>query len=231
MKKAYIAAVCLLIAMGVSTAQEPAEKAKTDTLTSEGLNQESRKLDEQIFDLNKKIGEIISSYELLKAENIRWVPFQMNYIMGSNYIEMEKHSFTRDGIFGRNITGLQSRKMKIYTDGKTISKIESEIYERDYYGGTSNVVRIVDPSPMAQGTDNVTFTNIINGKTYLENKRLGEIKNTTAFPIRNDLKRDFFVPHLAYFRSSILFIAESYMKGMKDSEHGMTEFLRKSKQY
>lgn len=231
MKKAYIAAACLLIAMGVSTAQEPAGKPRSASLTSESLDQEGKKLDEQIFDLNKKIGEIIGNYELLKAEGIRWVPYQMTYIMGSNYIEMEKHSFTKEGVFGREITGLQSRKIKIYTDGKTISKIESEIYERDYYGGTSNIVRIVDPSPMAQGTDNVTFTNIINGKTYLENKRLGEIKNTTAFPIRNDLKRDFFIPHLAYFRSSILFIAESYMKGMKDSEHGMTEFLRKAQQF
>lgn len=231
MKKAYIAAACLLIAMGVSTAQEPAGKTKEASLTSEGLDQEGKKLDEQIFDLNKKIGEIIGNYELLKAEGIRWVPYQMTYIMGSNYIEMEKHSFTKEGVFGRDITGLQSRKIKIYTDGKTISKIESEIYERDYYGGTSNIVRIVDPSPMAQGTDNVTFTNIINGKTYLENKRLGEIKNTTAFPIRNDIKREFFIPHLVYFRSSILFIAESYMKGMKDSEHGMQEFLRKAKQF
>ncbi|MBN2079582.1 MAG: hypothetical protein JW838_11495 [Spirochaetes bacterium] len=231
MKKVYIAAACLLLAMSVSMAQEPAGKTKTQSLTSESLEQEGKKLDEQIFNLNKKIGEIINNYELLKAENIRWVPYQMNYIMGKDYIEMEKHSFTKDGVFGRNITGLQSKKIKIYTDGRTVSKIESEIYERDYYAGTSNIVRIVDPSPMAQGTDNVTFTNIINGKTYLDNKRLGEMKNTTAFPIRNDIKREFFIPHLSYFRSSMLFIAESHMKGMKDSEHGMAEFLRKSKQF
>ena len=212
-------------------AQDTGGAARTGTLTSQGLDQEGKKLDDQILDLNKKIAEIIANYELMKAQDVRWVPYQTNYVLGKDFIELEKHSFTRDGIFGRDITGLQSRKIKIFTDGKTISKIESEIYERDYYAGTSNIVRIVDPSPMAQGTDNVTFTNIINGKTYLDNKRLGDIKNTTAFPIRNDLKRDFFVPHLSYFRSSILFIAESYMKGMKDAEHGLTEFLRKAKQF
>ncbi|TFH40905.1 MAG: hypothetical protein E4G96_06620 [Chrysiogenales bacterium] len=231
MKKAFLAAACLVLAMGVSSAQDTGGKAQKDTLKSESLDQVGKKLDEQISEMNKKMAEIISTYELIKSTGIRWVPYQMNLILGKDFIEMEKHSFTKDGVFGRDITGIQSRKMKIYTDGKTISRIESEIYERDYYAGTSNIVRIVDPSPMAQGTDNVTFTNIINGKIYIDNKRLGDIKNTTAFPIRNDLKREFFVPHLSFFRNSMLFIAESHMKGLKDSEHGMAEFLRKAKQY
>lgn len=135
----------------------------------------------------------------------------------------------KDDTYARDITGIQVKKIKIYTNGQTISKIESEIYERDYYSGSLNIVRITDPSPATEGTNDIVFTHIVNGKVFLDNKKLGDMKNTTAFPIQNDLKRDFIVPHMSYFMNSLLFIAESYYKGLKDAESGMAEFLKRLK--
>jgi hypothetical protein len=231
MKKAFLVALCLLFMIAVSGAQEKKDTDQAYKLTSEKLDQQGKDLDAQVVGLAKRMGEIIKKYDLLKASGVRFIPYQMTYVIGADYLEMEKHSFTKEEIYNRDVVGIQSRKVKIYTDGQNITKIESEIYERDYYSGTSNIVKIMDPSPMTEGTDDIVFTNIINGKIFLDGKKLGEIKNTTAFPIRNDLKRDFLVPHYSYFMNSLLFISESYFKGLKDAESGMWEFLKKSNKY
>ncbi len=54
------------------------------------------------------------------------------------------------------------------------------------------------------------------------------MKNSTAFPVRNSLKRVFLVPHLEYFYQVLLSIAETYAKGIKDSDSQMFEFLKES---
>jgi hypothetical protein len=231
MKKLFLVCACIMLMVAASSAQESDDKGQTYKLTSETLNQQGKELDSQITSLSKRMADIIKKYELLKADGVRIIPYQTTYILGPNFIEMEKHSFKKEDIYAREVVGIQTRKVKIYTDGQGISKIESEIYDRDYYSGTSYMVRITDPSPAAEGTDDIIFTHVVNGKTFLDGKKLGDIKNTTAFPIRNELKRDFLVPHYSYFMNSMLFIAEAYFKGLKDAESSMSEFLKKANKY
>ncbi len=233
MKKALIMAACVILAGAIAGAQEKEKKGGDQQykLTSQTLDQQGSELDKQITNYSARMAEIIKKYDLLKTTGIRIIPYQTTYAQGQDYIEMEKYSFIKDDIYNRDVVGVQSRKIKVYTNGDTISKIESEIYDHFYWAGTSNIVRITDPSPTAEGTDDIVFTHIVNGRTYLENKKLSEIKNTTAYPIRNDLKREFLVPHMSYFMNSLLFIAEAYFKGMKDAEEGMTEYLKKAKKF
>jgi hypothetical protein len=231
MKKAFLILACIMLIMSVSAAQEKKADEQKYKMTSEQIDQQGKKLDAQIVSLANKMSDIIKKYDLLKAASIRIIPYQTTFVQGPDFIELTKHSFIKEYIYEKDIVGIQSKRIKIYTNGQAISKIESEIYDHNYWAGTSNIVRIIDPSPTTEGTDDVVFTHAVNGKIYLDNKRLGDVKNSTAYPIRNELKRDFLVPHMTYFLSSILFIAESYMKGMKDSEAGMSEFLKKSKKY
>jgi hypothetical protein len=231
MKKLFLASACMLLMIAGSSAQESGDKGQAYKLTSETLNQQGKDLDAQITNLSKRMADIIKKYELLKADSVRIIPFQTTYVLGSDFIEMEKHSFKKEDIYAKEVVGIQTRRVKIFTDGQNISKIESEIYDRDYYSGTSYIVKITDPSPMSEGTDDIVFTHIVNGKTFLDGKKLGDIKNTTAFPIRNELKRDFLVLHYNYFMNSMLFIAEAYYKGLKDAESGMSEFLKKANKY
>lgn len=230
MKRIACAIIMLVMMSAVSWSQDKDKdkKGQEYKLTSEVLQKEGQNLDNRITDIGKKIAEIIKNYDLLKAP-VRIIPYQTNFVQGNDYIELEKHSFMKDDTYARDITGIQVKKIKIYTNGQTISKIESEIYERDYYSGSLNIVRITDPSPATEGTNDIVFTHIVNGKVFLDNKKLGDMKNTTAFPIQNDLKRDFIVPHMSYFMNSLLFIAESYYKGLKDAESGMAEFLKRLK--
>jgi len=231
MKKLFLISACIVLMVAVTSAQESGDKGQAYKLTSETLNQQGKDLDAQITKLSQRMADIIKKYELLKSDAVRIIPYQTTYILGSNFIEMEKHSFKKEDIYAREVVGIQIRKVKIFTDGQSVSKVESEIYDRDYYSGTSYVVRITDPSPMSEGTDDIVFTHVINGKTFLDGKKLGDIKNTTAFPIRNDLKREFLIPHYSYFMNSMLFIAEAYYKGLKDAESSMSEFLKKANKY
>lgn len=228
MKKAFLVSLCIAMMITILSAQEKKTSDQQYKLTSEQLDKQGKSLDAQILAYGKRMAEIIKSYELLKATDIRIIPYQTTYVMGSDFIEMEKHHFLKEDALGKEVTGLQTKRIKLYTNGQSILKIESEIYDRMYWAGTSVVVRMIDPSPLSEGTDDIIFTHIANGKVLLENKKLGEIKNTTAFPIRNDLKRDFVVPHLSYFMNSLLFIAESYNKGLKDAESIMSDFLKQS---
>ena len=225
--KRMILVVSCCISMAVAAAAQDKGEQKYK-LMSERLDQQGKELDAQISSLNTKLAGIIKKYDLLKTTGVRILPYQMTYVIGQNFIEMEKHTFIKDDIYARDITGIQVKKTKIYTDGQSISQIESQIYDQDYYSGMMNIVKIVDPSPMSEGTDDIVFTYILRGKIVLDNKKLGEIKNTTVSPIRNDLKREFLIPHLSYFEDSLLYIAEAYYKGLKDAESGMSDFLKKS---
>jgi len=231
MKKGSLIAACLVLAVTVAGAQEKKENEQEYKLSSQTLDQQGGALDKQIAAYSVRVAEIIKKYNLLKTTGIRIIPYQTTYVQGADFIEMEKYSFIKDDIYNRDVVGVQSRKIKLFTNGDTISRIDTEIYDHFYWAGTSNIVRITDPSPTTEGTDDIVFTHIVNGRTLLENKRLAEIKNTTAYPIRNELKRGFLVPHLSYFMNSLLFIAEAYYKGMKDAEEGMTEYLKKAKKY
>ncbi|HOR94107.1 MAG TPA: hypothetical protein PLZ38_09055, partial [Spirochaetota bacterium] len=62
-------------------------------------------------------------------------------------------------------------------------------------------------------------------------KKLSEVKNTLAFPIQNQLKNEFYIPHLMYFYDVLLNISETYYKGIKDIDSTMTEFLKSSTKY
>lgn len=204
--------------------------ADRDTLSSEKLDNEGKELDNQIADINRKIERVVGRYKLLTTKDIRFVPFQVTYNTGSDYIEIEKHNFIQEEASNK-FDGIRSKSIKIFTNGSSVSRIEAEIYEKNYHDGSITRVLMVDNAPGSNSKDGIIFTHMIGSKKLVDGKKLSEIKNTTAFPIRNNLKRDFIIPHLSFFYSTILNIAETYNKGIKDSESIMTDFLRKSTEY
>ncbi len=200
------------------------------TLTSEKLDSEGKDLDQQIVGLSKKIGDVVARYKLMTIKDIRILPYQVTYKLGDNYVEIEKHSFERNELQNK-IVELRKKSIKIFMSGQSLSRIESVIFEKNYESNLTTEVRIVDPSPETPGTDDIVFTHTNNGKRLIDEKRFGDIKNTTAFPLRTELKRDFYIPHLSYFYSVVLNIAETYAKSIKDADSMMSEFLKKSIEY
>lgn len=221
-----VTALCLVLTGGAFT-----QEAKKDTLTSEKLVEEGRQLDQQILNLCKKIEDTVAKYKLLGIKDIRLLPFQVSYSQGNDFLYMEKHFFVKDELVPSRVKIKKIKSAKVFTNGTTVNRLESLIREENYYDNTITEVKIVDPTPASPGTDDVVFTYIKNNKLIFTDKKLSEIKNTTAFPIQNQLKREFYVPHLVYFYDVLLNIAETYYKGIKDVDSIMTEFLKDSTKY
>jgi hypothetical protein len=232
MRVFIIVLIAAFVLAPASDAQNKKEaKSGKYTLKSEKLDKQGKELDAQIVDLNNKIASVIKKFDLLNTPGIRILPYQTSYVLGKNFIEMEKHLFIKDTLYNRKIAGIKKKRIKITTNGQTVSRIESTIFEKDFDSGRVNEVIIIDPSPLSSGTNDITFTHNYVGKQVVKNKKMGDIKNTTANPVRNEIKREFLIPHLTIFYNSLLFIAGSYYKSLKDTDSSMSEFLRKSTKY
>jgi hypothetical protein len=216
-----------MIFTGGVFSQEP----KKDSLESEMIVNEGKQLDQEVLTFCKRIEDTVAKYKLMSIKDIRLLPFQVSYSQGNDYIYLEKHFFVKDDIVPNKIKIKKLKSIKIYTNGTTVSKLESIIREENYYKNTVSEVKIIDPTPTTLGTDDIVFTYIRENKVILTDKRLSEVKNSTAFPIQNQLKREFYIPHLMYFYDVLLSIAETYYKGMKDVDSTMTEFLKDSTKY
>ncbi len=232
MRKQYLTIlIIIIIASMVISANVFSQQTKKDSLESETLVIEGKQLDEQILTFCKRIEDTIAKYKLMSLKDIRLLPFQISYSQGNDYIYIEKHYFIKDDLVPNKIKIKKLKSIKIYTNGTTVNKLESIIREENYYENTVSEVKIIDPTPSALGTDDIVFSYIRENKVILTDKKLSEVKNSTAFPIQNQLKREFYIPHLMYFYDVLLSIAETYYKGMKDVDSTMTEFLKDSTKY
>lgn len=230
MRKQYLI-ILIVIASMILSVVAFSQETKKDSLESEAIVNEGKQLDQEILSFCKRIEETIAKYKLLSIKDIRLLPFQISYSQGNDYIYLEKHFFIKDDLIPNKIKIKKLKSIKIFTNGTTVSKLESIIREENYYENMVSEVKIIDPTPTALGTDDIVFSYIRQNKPILTEKKLSEVKNSTAFPIQNQLKREFYIPHVMYFYDVVLNIAETYYKGMKDVDSTMTEFLKDSTKY
>ena len=230
MRKQYLIITLMFLLMTFSVVVF-SQDTKKSTSESENIVTEGKQLDQEILGFCKRIEDTIANYKLMSIKDIRLLPYQISYSQGNDYIFVEKHYFVKDDLIPNKIKMKKSKSIKIYTNGTTISKLESIIREENYYENTVSEVKIIDPTPTALGTDDIVFSYIRANKVILTDKKLSEVKNSIAFPIQNQLKREFYLPHLMYFYDVLLNIAETYYKGMKDVDSTMTEFLKGSTTY
>lgn len=224
-------ALCMMLLALPANAQQATDQPKPNgnLATAEKLDHDSKNLDAIIKDINGKIQAVIQKNKMMEVKDIKVIPYQTDYLLDKDFIQIDRHMFIRDN--NDKIVGEKKKTVRFYVTGGALSKIESIIYERDYSASDEMTVIITDPSPMSDGKDNLVIQQIHNRKVIVESKPLSEIKNTTAFPVRNNFKRDFYVPHISYFYNLILGIAETYSKSAKDSDAAVTEFLMKSTRY
>lgn len=244
-----LALTMLPLHMSAIFAQTGQQAAQADKLTSKEIEHEGDMMNKQIMSINRDIINTVKDYKLTSDEmkkNIRIVPYQTSLLYGDkngNYLEVTRHKFIRNPLNLHQIIGVKNKTFRVYYSGETVNKIEMEIFERYYDDNSAVRVNIMDPSPGDEQTNDVTFTHTLlvnysiqNEKfrkdvKLVDNKKLGDIQNSTAFPIRNDLRRDFMVPNLVFVSNVLLDVAETYYKGKKDAETLMLEFLKKSVDY
>ncbi|MFW6366661.1 MAG: hypothetical protein ACOC2H_09355 [Spirochaetota bacterium] len=221
--------ILILICVLPIAGQEPTGNG-TGALQSENLERETDRLNKNIVEFATKIEEAVQTYNLMDAEGVQILPYRMDYKKEDDHITMTRHTFIRKDISGE-IIGIKTKTFKIYGTNENISKFESVITEKNYMANQDEQVIMVDPTPTSEETGDITFTQIINGNTVVEGKKLSEIRNSAAFPVANSIKRDFYVPHLSFFYYAIRTIGETYNKNRKDTDTMLTDFLTESTEY
>jgi hypothetical protein len=200
------------------------------------LEEQGKSYDRQILELYNSIQRVIAENKLMENKGIKTLPYQTEINFGPDknnpqYVELVKHIYIRDGLFSSKPVGLEEKMLRIYTDGKTISKLETTIRTKNFKTQEVESVVVTDPSPNSEATDDVVFTHKHNGKTVIEQKKLSDVKNTVTLPLRNEIKIQFMIPNLTILYNNIFFIAESYKEENKSTDTKMSEFIRRAIQY
>lgn len=210
--------------------------SQDDKQVSQRIEEQGRSYDRQILELYNSIQRVISDNKFMENRSFKTLPYQTDINFGPDknnpqYVELIKHVYLRDGLFSSKPIGLEEKILRIYTDGKTVSKLETIIQTKNFKTQEVESVIVTDPSPSSETTDDVVFTHKYNGKTVIEQKKLADVKNTVTLPLRNEIKIQFMIPNLTILYNNIFFITESYKDENKSTDSKMSEFIKKAIQY
>ncbi len=230
MKRIFISGLVALILMPLLVF------AQEDRLNSQRIDEQGKSYDRQILELYNTIQKLISDNNFMNNKNYKTLPYQTEINFGPDsknpqYVELIKHIYIRDGLFSSTPVGLEEKILRIYTNGNTITKLETTIQTKNFKTQEVENVTVTDPSPMTESTDDVTFTHSYNGRKVIDQKKLADVKNTTDLPLRNEIKIQFMIPNLTILYNNLLLIVESNKKEYKDLDIKMTDFLKKAIQY
>lgn len=239
MKKILAALMVLFLVIPILvTAQEKKESTdkKESTLVSKEINEKGVGFDKQILDLNKSIQDVIAGANMMSGSGIKTLPYQTDIVYGPDkenpkYVQIVKHIYIKDGLFSNTLIGFEEKILRIYSDGKTVSQIETIIKTKNFKSQDVEIVSVLDPSPSTESTDDVILNHTLNDRKFIVQKKLGEILNDVDSPIRNGIKSEFVIPNLTILQKNLLFITESNKKGSKDADLNISEFLKKSTLY
>jgi len=213
-----------------------AQSGKQDALNSQQINDKSKELDKQILTLYKSIEEVIATSNMMSYEGVKYLPYQTDIVYGPDknkpqYVELIKHIYVKEGLFSGKLIGYEEKTLRIYSDGKTINKMETIIKTRNFYGQTEEILSVVDSSPKSESKDDILISHSLNGRKIVDQKKLGEILNNMDFPIKNEIKAEFMIPNLVTLHKNLLFITEANVKSSKDVDMNVADFLKKSTYY
>lgn len=195
-------------------------------------------LDRQIVQINQRISDLVINTDLISSD-IQILPYQSSYRTFDNRIELETHSFIRDDIYNNKIVGINRNITTIHLGGGSVTGIDIILYENNHVSGDTTIVKISDPSPLTDTTDDITFTHIRNaqmqrdedgiyqftGRVLIDERPLGEIRNNDASPLRNQIKSDFLMDNLTSLYDNVLFISQAFINSTGGSDQYMAEFM------
>jgi len=207
------------------------ENNKKDLLHCPNITSEDIRLDKQYRQITQKMEQIINRYKIHEKKDIQIVPYQVEYTQGKDFIKIEKHAFKKSPYDMTRILSVHKKSLTIYIKEKKVSKLIVEIYKKNYESSRTTKLTLIDKSPTSGLTGDISITQEVNGIRTFNNKKLKDFRNTTANPLRNELKRYFLISHVEQFKSYIVYIGERYDNSKKNNEKNATNFLRRESLY
>lgn len=206
MKKIIGAVAVLSIFFSLSTGSVNAQSEGEQKQLSDELKQMEEKLQNQVLELNKKLGQ----YSVLKEWELRYSPVQTRLRKADDYVELESYSFIPRYMGSPVFVGKKTKIMRLYFNGDAVSKVESIVEELNFETQVRTYTLVVDPSPGSADTNDITVEHVeLNDfakEKPLEDKRaykttLGDMQNTISLPFRIQFLRDFYVVQLTTFET------------------------------
>lgn len=239
MKKgsAVILVLFLIIPLYLTAQEVRGNKDKKETAVStKAIEEKGQDFDKEILRLNQRIQEVVAEANVMSGTGIKTLPYQTDINFGPDkdkpeYVQVTKHIYIKDGLFSNTLIGYEEKTLRIYCDGKNISKVETIIRTKNFKSQDEELVTVIDPSPSTESTDDIILSHTYNKFKLIDQKKLGNIVNDVDTPVRNGIKSEFIIPSLSILEKNLLFITETNKKGSKDIDINVSEFLKKSTLY
>ena len=164
------------------------EKSAAESQKAEALDQFEKSLDSKIMVINKKLAQ----YSSLMNEKVTHTPVHSRFRKGDGYIEYEKYDFIYENPSSSVIVGGRKKLVKLYYNGDTLSKVESEIIDENYVLRTKKTLKVTDPSPATEENTDMTVFRQLNKESPREFK-LADMQNTISNPNRIQFKKEFYL--------------------------------------
>jgi len=197
-----------------------------DLQKSEELQNVEKILDTKLAELNKQL----ASYAVLKDKKITMSPNQTIVKNTNEYIEMKSYDFIASEHASNEIIGSMEKSIKLYFNGTTLSKVESEVIEENYPNKTRTITNVVDPTPSTDDNADIIIKSAVNSKEPYE-VTLGSMENTLTNPTRIKFKREFYWNHLMNFERMFRYTNKYYTLYGTSTDYQTVEALKKSLSY
>ncbi|MDH5717472.1 MAG: hypothetical protein OEZ22_07510 [Spirochaetia bacterium] len=187
------------------------------------LDETEENLDEKILEMNKSLG----NYHKLQDVPINYTPAQTKFNKGKDYIEIESYSFNGKSYNKNNIVGMTTKKMKLFFNGNTLTKVETSVMQEDYEKRTKTENTIIDVTPLTKDLSDVVITNTVNsGNPY--NLIVKDMENTVSNPMRIEFKRNFYLKNLMYFEKLFRYTESFQVQKDKNNDEKIIKELTDS---
>jgi len=215
----------------ISTISYGDDNHQKNLLKCNNISKEDLRLDKQYKEVTSKMEKIINRYKIHENKNIQTFPYQVEYSRGNDFIKLEKYTMKKSPYDMTRILSVHKKSITIFIKNNKITKLIANIYKKDYESSNTINLTLIDNSPTSGFTKGILITQNINGNYTLKDKKLKDFRNTSASPIRNELKRNFLINHIEQFNNYIVFIGERFDSTKKDNEQNVTNFLRTEARY
>ena len=204
------------------------KKVDANFQEAEELKTTGKAIDIKILNLNKKMAR----YLILMNVDVKLTPERTVFTKdkAKNYVQLESYSFIPRSKIIPDKVGLRYKTLRIYFTANRISRIETSIFEQNYYTTIKQEITVIDPSPNTEDTKDIMIIRRINDGPE-KKLDLATVENTNTRPLRIRFKRKYYLKSLIYFEKLYQFTEEFQNRIGGDSDEVVIENLKRSLDY
>lgn len=231
MKKALFSFIAVLMFISLSGVLSAADEIFRNAKTGDSQKAEELRKTEEDFDKRIQVeGEKLGFYYRLKEIDVKYTPMRTIFRKGDDYVELQSYTFIPMSFAHGKPVGGRYKNVRLYYNGETLSKIETDVVNENFLRQTKSISKIVDPSPGDANVNDISISTSFNdGKPYTV--KLEDIENTITNPLRIEFKREYYLKHLTQFERLFRYTWEYQKRFGTNNDKITIDTLKRSLEY